>query len=163
MGRSLHEQAGISPNLTLPMVAVASLDAPDFKRLRAQDPAMNDAVLAWLEVLARHPLTPPDAKRTRGIVDIRSFEATNQWPWWRCLVVKVNPATGQPIPDPEKPGLYESIYFTPATPPPVGLIEALDEMSGHALRNRIDGGPTPANPGAGGAGRMLPAKTPIRR
>jgi hypothetical protein len=56
------------------------------------------------------------------------------------------------VPDVDNPDEVDSMFFTPAIPPPRELVEALDELSGRKLSNRGDGGPTPTNPTAGGSG-----------
>ena len=156
MAKSLHEQAGLTPNLRLPVVAIAALPARDFKAAANHHQELHRVVMAWLVKLSRHPSTPARARRAVGpdgaeIVQIFAVEAINQAPWWRCLVAELDEA-GRLQRSADKPDEVESMYFTPAVAPPRELVEALDEMSGHKLTNRGDGGPTPANPTVGGTG-----------
>lgn len=143
---------GVPPkNLKPPTVAIAQLDAPDFKTIARQWPDTNRQTIEWLRRLAESRRTPENARREWGVLQAFRVEALNQYPWWRLWVVKLHHETGKPILDPkasDKEGeeRFESMFVYPVLPPPPALVEALDELSGKKLSKRIDGGPTPQNP-----------------
>ena len=146
------------PELSMPPVTIASLRASDFDKLRHRFPALERQTWDWLHALHRHPATPTHVRREipladlemRTIIDVGVVEATCNPPWWRLVCVRIDDR-GEPVPDPKMPGLFLTEAFEPFIPPPAALVLAMDEMSGHRLSKRTDGGPKPPTDTVDGA------------